>query len=192
MNFNILTHRFTAPLAAASMAGLLLSGCAVSGASDAATRNGNTTEADSLQISESWIKAAGDGMTGAFAVLENTTDRPSSLVKVDSPLAGSTELHDMEGSGTAMTMKELDGPLEIPAHSTIELAPGGKHVMLMDLKQELKVGQSPALRFTFGDGSTREVPFEIKSFTGAKESYAPEAEESGHPAPTEGDGHAGH
>ncbi|EMQ98790.1 copper chaperone PCu(A)C [Paeniglutamicibacter gangotriensis] len=190
MDLKIRTRRIAAPFIALGLAAALLSGCSAERSADTADQP--ATEADALQISETWIKAADDGMTSGFAVIQNPTDHPASLVQVDSNLAEHVELHDMEGTGTAMSMKKLPGALEIPAHSTVELAPGGTHVMLMGLKEELKAGQSPALHLTFGDGSTREVAFEIKSYTGAKESYAPHDGETEHGTGTEGSEHAGH
>lgn len=176
MSMKIRSFRFATPIIAAGFATALLSGCAAANTAEPASTGQNpATQASSVRISEAWIKAAGDGMTAGFAILENISDTDVDLVTVDTDLAGSVELHEMAGSGTAMTMKELDAPLNIPAHSTVELAPGGNHVMLMGLKQELKVGESPSLVLTFGDESTSEVPFEIKSYTGAKESYDPGA-----------------
>ncbi|GAA5228272.1 copper chaperone PCu(A)C [Paeniglutamicibacter antarcticus] len=184
MSMKIRSFRFATPLISAGFATALLSGCAAANTAEpASTGQDAATQASSVQISEAWIKAAHDGMTGGFAILENTSDKDIDLVKVDTGLARSVELHEMAGSGTAMSMKELDGPLNIPAHATVELAPGGNHVMLMGLKQELKVGESPKLVLTFGDESTSQVPFEIKSYTGAKESYDPgvgDPEEMGH------------
>lgn len=192
----IRSFRYATPLLAAGFATALLSGCATANpAEPASTAKETATQASSVQVSEAWIKAAGDGMTGGFAVLENTGDADAELVMADTDLAGSVELHEMAGSGTAMTMKELDGPLNIPAHSTVELAPGGNHVMLMGLKQELKVGESPTLVLTFGDQSTSEVPFEVKSYTGAQESYDPDAghsEDMDHSGHTDDSGHDGH
>lgn len=172
MSLKIRSFRCAAPLAAAGVAAVLLSGCAAANTAEPlSTGQDPATQASSVQVSEAWIKAADDGMTGGFAVLENTSDQDVALVKADTDLAGSVELHEMAGSGTAMSMKELDGPLNVPAHSTVELAPGGNHVMLMGLTQELKVGESPELVLTFADESTSNVPFEIKSYTGAQESY---------------------
>lgn len=165
----------------AAVAAALLSGCANANTPDAASHGTHaTTHEDAVHVSEAWIKAAPKGMTSGFAQLHNTTGQEKALVSVSSPVAESVELHDMKGTETSMSMEKLDGPLAIPANSTVALEPGAKHIMFMGLKEELKAGSTATLVFTYADQSTDEVDFEIKEFDGAKESYAPEAEHSGH------------
>lgn len=181
--------RLARAAAAAALAATLLSGCASASPPGAANQSTQatpqptpqpTTQGTEVRVADAWIKAAPTGMTSAFAQLHNTTDREQSLVSVSSEAAGSIELHDMTGSGTSMSMEQLEGPLAIPANSTVTLAPGGKHLMLMDLREELQAGSTASMVFTFADQSTQEVQFEIKEFSGAKESYAPEAEHAEH------------
>ncbi|GAA1497172.1 copper chaperone PCu(A)C [Paeniglutamicibacter kerguelensis] len=173
--------RFTRAGVVAAVAAALLSGCASANTADSASQGTHATTHDAaVHVGEAWIKAAPDGMTSGFAQLQNTTGQEKALVSVSSPVAESVELHEMAGTGTSMSMQKLDGPLAIPANSTVALEPGAKHLMLMGLKQELKAGSTATLVFTYADQSTDEVDFEIKEFGGAKESYAPEAEHSGH------------
>ncbi len=175
------TTRFARAGVIAAVAAALLSGCASANTPDAASHGTHsTTHEDAVHVSEAWIKAAPKGMTSGFAQLHNTTGQEQALVSVSSPIAESVELHDMTGTGTSMSMQKLDGPLAIPANSTVALEPGAKHIMLMGLKQELKAGSTATMVFTYADHSTQAVDFEIKEFGGAKESYAPEAEHSGH------------
>ncbi|MGL3807056.1 copper chaperone PCu(A)C [Paeniglutamicibacter sp. R2-26] len=182
---NSRTSRLVGAGVAAALAAALLSGCAgtpATGTTPDAANHGthSATPQKAVAVSEAWIKAAPKGMTGGFARLQNTTDQEKALVSVSSPVAETVELHDMKGTGTAMTMEKLDGPLVIPANSTVALEPGGKHVIFMGLKEELKAGSTATVVFTYADQSTDEVSFEIKEFGGAKESYAPESEHSEH------------
>jgi copper(I)-binding protein len=138
-----------------------------------------------MHVADAWIKASPSGMTSGFAQLQNTGDKDLALVSVSSDIAGSIELHEMTGSGTSMSMTQLEGPLAIPANTTVTLEPGAQHIMLMDLKKELQAGTTATLLLTFADKSTQDVEFEIKEFSGAKESYAPDAEHQGHNEPGE-------
>lgn len=175
------TSRFARAGIVAAVAAALLSGCASANTPDAASHSTHATAQESaVHVSEAWIKAAPKGMTGGFAQLHNTTGQEKALVSVSSAVAESVELHDMKGTGTSMTMEKLDGPLVIPANSTVALEPGAKHIMFMGLKEELKAGSTATVVFTYADQSTDKVDFEIKEFGGAKESYAPEAEHSEH------------
>jgi copper(I)-binding protein len=58
------------------------------------------------------------------------------LVGAASPAAGVTEVHEMKMEGNVMRMRAITA-LDLPAGQTVELKPGGYHVMLMDLKAAL-------------------------------------------------------
>lgn len=172
--------RFSGVALTAALASALLGGCAST--SDAGASQG--TEAPSttasLHVNEAWIKAGTDGMTSGFAELKNTGDKDIALVSVGSDVAADVELHDMIGTGGAMSMEPLDGPLVIPAHSSVNLEPGGKHIMFMKLKDELKAGTTVKVTLNFDDQSTQNIDFEVKDFSGAKESYAPSEDHGSH------------
>lgn len=172
--------RFSGVALTAALAGALLSGCASTDPAGAGQQTSSEAPAAELHVKDAWIKAAKDGMTGGFAELHNMSDTPKSLVSVSSDAAKSVELHDTTGTGGAMSMKPLDGPLVIAPNASVNLEPGGKHIMFMDLKQELKPGTSINVTLNFEDKSTQVVEFEIKDFSGAKESYAPEADHGSH------------
>ena len=72
------------------------------------------------------------------------------LVGVLSPLAGVAEVHEMKMDGQVMTMRPVKA-LELPAGKTVELKPGGLHLMLMDLKQALPAGSSVPVTLVLQD-----------------------------------------
>ena len=84
--------------------------------------------------------AAGQSVGGGFLKLSNggAADR---LVAARTAVAASVELHTMRLEGDVMRMRQLDA-IELPAGRTVELEPGGTHLMLMGLKAPLKAGQS--------------------------------------------------
>jgi periplasmic copper chaperone A len=92
-----------------------------------------------VSVSNAWARAtvAGQQASGAFMLL--TADRDARLVEVSTPVAGIVEIHEMSMSGNVMKMRAVDA-VELPAGKSVELKPGGYHVMLMDLKQPLKAG----------------------------------------------------
>lgn len=177
--------RFSGVALVAALAGAMLSGCASANPADAQQSTAPMAHHGDVHVADAWIKASPSGMTSGFAQLQNTGDKDLALVSVSSDIAGSIELHEMTGSGTSMSMTQLEGPLAIPANTTVTLEPGAQHIMLMDLKKELQAGTTATLLLTFADKSTQDVEFEIKEFSGAKESYAPDAEHQGHNEPGE-------
>ena len=90
-------------------------------------------------VKDPWVRGtvAGQKATGLFAQITSTSG--GKLVSATSPVAGVVEIHEMVMDGNVMKMRAMPG-LELPAGKTVELKPGGYHVMLMDLKQELKAG----------------------------------------------------
>jgi copper(I)-binding protein len=73
-------------------------------------------------------------------------------VEVKSPVAGRVELHQMAMEGQTMRMRAVDA-IELPAGQTVNLASGGYHVMLFDLKQQLKDGEQVPLTLTVVDAA---------------------------------------
>ena len=101
-----------------------------------------------VAVSDAWVRGtvAGQKATGAFMKLEAA--KASRLVSASSPVAGVVEIHEMAMENNVMKMRAIPG-LALPAGKTVELKPGGYHVMLMDLKQPLKAGETIALTLVF-------------------------------------------
>lgn len=166
MNTRIATGALGALVLAAALA---LTGCA--GAAPT-TDTAPATQAESVTIQDAWVKAADAGMTAAFAVMTNPTAEDITVVSATAPAAGMVELHEtVPGDGGEMRMREVDGGLVVPAGGTLELAPGGSHIMLMDLLEPLRAGDETTLALAFADGSTIELTAVIKEFAGANETY---------------------
>ncbi|BDI06398.1 copper chaperone PCu(A)C [Sphaerotilus microaerophilus] len=106
---------------------------------------------------DAWVRAtvAQQKATGLFVQLTSSTD--ARLVAVGSPAAGVVELHEMAMEGNVMKMRAVPG-LDLPAGKTVELKPGGYHVMLMDLKQPIKDGDLVEVTLTIeGKDKKRET-----------------------------------
>jgi hypothetical protein len=126
-----------------------------------AVRAGEITRAGTLEIDSPWARAS-VGTTrpsAAYVTIRNTGDRPERLIEVTTPVAGHAETHAMAHEGGMMKMRPA-GPLEIPPEGELRLAPGGLHIMLMELKEPLEEGASLALTLVFETAGevTVEVP----------------------------------
>ncbi len=113
-------------------------------------------------VKDAWVRGtvAGQKATGLFAQI--TSASGGKLVSASSPLAGVVEVHEMAMDGNVMKMRAI-AALELPAGKPVELKPGGYHVMLLDLKQELKAGDAvPVTLVIEGAGGQRET-LEIKA-----------------------------
>jgi copper(I)-binding protein len=96
-------------------------------------------------VTEPWVRAtvAQQKASGLFARI--TSAQGARLVSASSPVAGVVEIHEMRMDGDVMRMRALPRGLDLPAGKAVELAPGGYHLMLMDLKQPLKAGDTVAV-----------------------------------------------
>lgn len=101
-----------------------------------------------VSVSEPWVRAtvAQQKVSGAFMQLQSA--RATRLVEVRSAVAGSVEIHQMEMAGQMMKMRVVPG-VDLPAGKPVALGPGGYHVMLMDLKRQLKEGDVVPLTLVF-------------------------------------------
>ena len=77
-----------------------------------------------------------------------TSTAGARLISAASPVAGVVEIHEMAMDGQVMRMRALKDGLELPSGRTIELKPGGYHVMLMDLKRPLSEGEQVPMTLT--------------------------------------------
>ncbi|MEU4703028.1 copper chaperone PCu(A)C [Nonomuraea dietziae] len=165
------------------LAALTLAGCggqqpsaapAAAPASAAAPATSAATGATgAVSITDPWVKTAKKGMSAAFGTLVNNSDAEVTVVSGSSPLSPKIELHEVVESGGKMVMRPKEGGFVIPPRGTHELQPGGDHIMLMDLAQEVKPGAEIAFTLTLKDGGTLEFTAVGKDFAGGKEDYQP-------------------
>jgi len=123
-----------------------------------------------VTVATPWVRGvvAGQSTTGAFMTISSTT--ATRLVKVASPAAAETSVHQTSMVDGMMRMEPVES-LAVPAHGSVELKPGGFHVMLMGLRAPLRTGQTVPLTLTFrgadGHDSTVTVQAQVRDVTGA-------------------------
>ena len=131
-------------LAAASMAIL------------ASTANAQVT------VKDAWVRATvpQQQATGAFMQLSAAKD--SKLVSASSPLTPVVEVHEMAMQDNVMRMRQIPA-VELPAGKAVDLKPGGYHVMLLDLKQQVKEGDTVPITLVFEGKDGKRESMEIKA-----------------------------
>jgi hypothetical protein len=120
-------------------------------------------KAGSLTIEAPWARATPGGakVAGGFMKITNTGKEPDRLIGGSVPFAGRFEVHEMAVNNGVMTMRELSKGLEIKPGQTVELKPGGYHVMFMDLKQGLKEGETIKGTLVFEKAGKVEVEYKV-------------------------------
>ena len=113
-------------------------------AATAAAAGGPTYRVCALVIEAPWSRATPGGakVAGGYMRITNAGTEPDRLVGGSLPAAARFAVHEMSMKGEVMRMRPLDTGLEIKPGATVELKPGGYHIMFMDLTEPLKEGQT--------------------------------------------------
>ena len=107
---------------------------------------------NSFELSDAWARPAREnGVTAVYLNVLNGTDQPDTLLALSSTASGLVELHETYDRGDGMMgMREAEDPT-FPARDVVQMVPGGKHIMLMQLNRELKEGDTVDLTLEFAE-----------------------------------------
>jgi copper(I)-binding protein len=121
-------------------------------------------KANGLVISQVWSRATPGGakIAGGYLTIENKGSAPDRLIGGSGDFAGKVEVHEMAMNNGVMTMRSLDKGLAIEPGKTVKLAPGGYHLMLMDLKSPLKQGDKVPLVLEFEKAGKVTLSLEVQ------------------------------
>jgi copper(I)-binding protein len=124
-----------------------------------------------VTVLDPWIRATVPAQTSSGAYMQLSSKQDARLVGVRTPVAGNAQLHQMEMQGQSMKMHEVEA-IALPAGKVVDLASGGYHVMLSDLKRQLKEGEKVPLTLVVEDAKhkrsdvTVEVPVKPLGYAG--------------------------
>ena len=137
------------------LAALLLSSCGQSGS-------------PILQIADAWARetVAGQTSTAAYLTIANEGTADDRLVGVTMPAPAKASVHATENSGGVSHMREMSSGLAVPAGSTIELKPGGTHVMITGLQAPLRRGETLNLRLRFEKSGEKPIDVRVAPASG--------------------------
>ena len=116
-----------------------------------------------LTVQDAWARPASKGENGAiYFVIENGTDSHNALIGASTDIASAAEVHmSMQNDQGVMTMSMQDSVQIMPGEN-ITFKPGGLHVMLVDLKQDLKVGDTFTLTLSFEKSGDITLEIQVK------------------------------
>lgn len=152
-------HSLEAPAAVLKIAAETTGAAAGSGADETGSATIGT-----LSVEGAWTRATAEAarVGAGYLTIRNTGSAADTLVSVETPAAERGEIHDMTTTDGVMRMRRLAGGIEIPAGGTIELKPGGMHLMLINLKQPLVAGARVSVKLIFKSGVTGEVALPVR------------------------------
>ena len=132
-----------------------------------------------VKVEGAWARATVQGQKGTGAFMNITAKDGTRLVGGSSPAAGVAEVHEMKMENDVMKMRALPG-LDLPAGQTVQLKPGGYHVMLLDLKAPLAKDSTVPVTLRFKDAKGVESKLDLVLPVGI---VAPGAAATGNIAP---------
>lgn len=121
-------------------------------------------KAGDLIISQPWSRATPGGakVAGGFLTIENKGSAPDRLIAGSADIAAKVEVHEMSTNNGVMTMRRLDNGLTIEPGKTVKLAPGGYHLMIVELNGALKQGDKLPITLQFEKAGNVKVEFEVQ------------------------------
>jgi hypothetical protein len=121
-------------------------------------------KAGDLVISQAWTRATPGGakIGGGFLTIENKGTAPDKLIGASADGAGKIEVHEMAMNDGVMKMRPVEGGLAIDPGKTVKLAPGGYHLMMMDLKSPLKQGDKLPVTLQFEKAGKVAVTLDVE------------------------------
>jgi periplasmic copper chaperone A len=121
-------------------------------------------KAGDLVISQAWSRATPNGakIGSGYFTIENKGTTADRLIGVSGDISGKIEVHEMSMNNGVMKMRAVDGGLVIDPGKTVKLAPGGYHLMIMDLKNPLKQGDKVPLTLSFEKAGKVAVTLDVQ------------------------------
>ncbi|ABF07023.1 periplasmic copper chaperone A [Cupriavidus metallidurans] len=119
-----------------------------------------------VDVSDAWVRGTVPAQTASGAFMTLHAHQDAKLVGVSSPV-GTAELHEMKMENNVMRMRQIPS-LDLPKMQDVQLKPGGYHVMLMGLKQQLKAGDTVPITLKFeqnGKVVEQQVSAQVRDMT---------------------------
>lgn len=143
-----------------ALAPLVLAACGPSGET-----SNHSGPAPAVVVTGAWCRATPNAARagGCFATFQSATD--DRLIGGSTPGAAQLQVHEMTLDGGMMRMGQIEGGLPLPAGQTVALAPGGSHIMLMELTRPLVEGETTPLTLEFASAPSVTVKAPVRRVT---------------------------
>jgi copper(I)-binding protein len=130
----------------------------------AAPARAEEVKAGDLVITQAWSRATPGGakVAGGYLTIENKGAATDRLIGGSADVAGKVQVHEMATSNGVMTMRPLDKGLSIEPGKMVKFAPGGYHLMLLDLKSPLKQGDKVPVTLEFEKAGKVKLTFDVQ------------------------------
>jgi periplasmic copper chaperone A len=136
---------------------------------------GACSPVNGIQIRDAWMRPAAQGANGAvYFVIQNSTSKVDEIIQVSSEIAEAVEMHESKMNGDVMQMNQRQSvPLGVNEKVTFE--PGGLHIMLVGLREDLKNGDKIAITLHFKNHEDIQISVPVTDNPVSEENHSPAA-----------------
>ena len=132
-----------------------------------------------VTVKDAWVRATVPEQKSTGAFMQLTSPTATRLVEARSTAAKVVEIHEMAMDGNVMKMRAVAG-VDLPAGKAVELKPGGYHVMLVDVKSQIKDGDSVPITLVFEGKDKKRETVEVKAAARPLNQNAPAEKKHSH------------
>ena len=142
-----------------------LSASVLTAAHGSHTPDHGATPAGAIKVVTPFASATlpGANVGAAYMQVSNTGRSAVVLISAASPVAAKVEFHSMSMDGSIMRMREITGGIPIPPGGSANFVPGGMHIMLVGLKQQLTAGGSVPMTLNFNGAPSVTVQVPVQA-----------------------------
>lgn len=116
-----------------------------------------------ITISSAYTRATVPGQAAGGGFMKITSNGAADqLISASAPVSNDVQLHTMKMEGNVMQMREVK-QIDVPANGTVELKPGGLHLMFMNIKAPLKAGEMVPVKLKFAKAGEVEVKMPVNA-----------------------------
>lgn len=125
--------------------------------------NASCAPSDMIAIQSPWARAnvAEKGNSAVYMHIKNEADQDDELIRAEAGVCGRVEIHESVQEGDVAKMVKVDH-IHLPAKETVSLKPGGYHIMLLNLRESLRVGDVVQVTLHFKNSPSKKVQAEVK------------------------------
>ncbi len=122
---------------------------------------------ETMIINDSWVREVppGSSVSAAYMTIQNKGN-DDQLIAISSDVSETAELHTSKVDDSGVATMEMVNVLDIPSGKTVELKPGGMHIMLIGLKESLVGKESINLKLEFSEAGYINVEVPVKKSAG--------------------------
>ena len=133
-----------------------------------------TRQEDGLEVSQAWVRETPPNapVAAGYLTIRNQGASNDRLLKIASTEAERVEIHEIRHEDGVARMREMPDGLPLPAGSTVELKPGGYHLMLIGPSRSFRSGDTVNATLTFEHAGEQKVEFEVRGTAAAKKDDA--------------------